>query len=242
MLKIRVKSLPFGWAFFGLKRIKKLILHLDNFNPMIDNSITQTKDSQSSITPQMALDILKDGNKRFVSGNVLKRDHAKQVKDTSTGQFPFGVVLECIDSRVPAEIVFDQGIGDIFTVRIAGNFANEDILGSLEFACKVAGSKAIVVLGHTSCGAVKGACDHVELGNLTGMLGKIQPAIDAIADDGSERSSKNADFVQKVADKNVELTVADILAKSDVLREMNDAGEIKIVGAMYDISTGEVRF
>lgn len=209
---------------------------------MIDNSITQTKDSQSSITPQMALDLLKDGNKRFVSGNVLKRDHAKQVKDTSTGQFPFGVVLECIDSRVPAEIVFDQGIGDIFTVRIAGNFANEDILGSLEFACKVAGSKAIVVLGHTSCGAVKGACDHVELGNLTGMLGKIQPAIDAIADDGSERSSKNADFVQKVADKNVELTVADILAKSDVLREMNDAGEIKIVGAMYDISTGEVRF
>lgn len=209
---------------------------------MIDNSITQTKDSQSSITPQMALDLLKDGNKRFVSGNVLKRDHAKQVKDTSTGQFPFGVVLECIDSRVPAEIVFDQGIGDVFTVRIAGNFANEDILGSLEFACKVAGSKAIVVLGHTSCGAVKGACDHVELGNLTGMLGKIQPAIDAIADDGSERSSKNADFVQKVADKNVELTVADILAKSDVLREMNDAGEIKIVGAMYDISTGEVRF
>ena len=190
----------------------------------------------------MALDLLIDGNKRFVSGDVLKRNHAHQVKDTSTGQFPFGVVLECIDSRVPAEIVFDQGIGDIFTVRIAGNFANEDILGSLEFACKVAGSKAIVVLGHTSCGAVKGACDQVELGNLTGMLGKIQPAVDAIEHDGTERSSKNAEFVQKVADKNVELTVADILAKSDVLREMNDAGEIKIVGAMYDISTGEVSF
>lgn len=209
---------------------------------MIDNSITQTKDSQSSITPHMALDLLKDGNKRFVSGNVLTRDHAKQVADTSTGQFPFGVVLECIDSRVPAEIVFDQGIGDIFTVRIAGNFANEDILGSLEFACKVAGSKAIVVLGHTSCGAVKGACDSVELGNLTGMLGKIQPAVDAIADDGSERSSQNADFVQKVADKNVELTVNDILSKSPVLKEMSDNGEIAIVGAMYDISTGEVRF
>ena len=209
---------------------------------MIDNSITQTKESQSSITPQMAIDMLKDGNKRFVSGNALSRDHAKQVSDTSTGQFPFGVVLECIDSRVPAEIVFDQGIGDIFTVRIAGNFANDDILGSLEFACKVAGSKAIVVLGHTSCGAVKGACDKVELGNLTGMLGKIQPAVDAIADDGSERSSKNAEFVQKVADKNVDLTVADILSKSDVLREMNDNGEISVVGAMYDISTGEVRF
>ena len=209
---------------------------------MIDNSITQTNDSQSSITPQMAIDLLKDGNERYVSGNVLKRDHAQQVKDTSTGQFPFGVVLECIDSRVPAEIVFDQGIGDIFTVRIAGNFANDDILGSLEFACKVAGSKAIIVLGHTSCGAVKGACDHVELGNLTGMLEKIQPAVVAIADDGTERSSKNADFIQKVADKNVELTVAKILAKSDVLREMNDAGEIKIIGAMYDISTGKVRF
>ena len=209
---------------------------------MIDNSITQTKDSQSSITPQIALDLLIDGNKRFVSGDVLKRDHSRQVKETSNGQFPFGVVLECIDSRVPAEIIFDQGIGDIFTIRIAGNFANGDILGSLEFACKVAGSKAIIVLGHTACGAVKGACDHVELGNLTGMLGKIQPAVDAIAEDGTERSSKNAEFVQKVADKNVELTVADILAKSDVLREMNDAGDIKIVGAMYDISTGKVRF
>ena len=173
---------------------------------------------------------------------MLKRDNAQQVEDTSTGQFPFAVVLECIDSRVPAEIVFDQGIGDIFTVRIAGNFANDDILGSLEFACKVAGSKAIIVLGHTSCGAIKGACDHVELGNLTGMLEKIQPAVVAIADDGTERSSKNADFVQKVADKNVELTVAEILTKSDVLREMNDAGEINIIGAMYDISTGKVRF
>lgn len=209
---------------------------------MIDNSITQTKESQSSITPQMAIDILKDGNNRFVSGNVLSRDHAKQVSDTSTGQFPFSVVLECIDSRVPAEVIFDQGIGDIFTVRIAGNFANDDILGSLEFACKVAGSKAILVLGHTSCGAVKGACDKVELGNLTGMLSKIQPAVDAVEDDGSERSSKNAEFVQKVADKNVDLTVAYILSKSDVLREMNDNGEISVVGAMYDISTGAVRF
>ena len=151
-------------------------------------------------------------------------------------------VLCCIDSRVPSEIIFDQGIGDIFTARVAGNFVNTDILGSLEFACKVAGSKAIVVLGHTSCGAVKGTCDSVELGNLTSMLANIQPAVDAITDVTENRTSSNAEFVQKVSDKNVELTVQNIKDNSLVLAEMLHNGEIEIIGAMYDVATGKVSF
>lgn len=185
--------------------------------------------------------MLKDGNARFVNKQTLGRDLNQQVSDTSTGQAPFAAVLGCIDSRVPAEIVFDQGIGDIFNVRIAGNFINNDILGSLEFSCKAAGSKAIVVLGHVACGAVKGACDHVELGNLTGMLGKIMPAVDAIEESG-DRSSANADFVQKVSDLNVKMAVDAIRAGSPVLKEMEDNGEITIVGAMYDIRDGSVKF
>lgn len=208
---------------------------------MIDNSKTQTKDTQASISPSEAVQLLKDGNARFVNKQTLGRDLNQQVSDTSTGQAPFAAVLGCIDSRVPAEMVFDQGIGDIFNVRIAGNFVNEDILGSLEFSCKAAGSKAIVVLGHVACGAVKGACDHVELGNLTGMLGKIMPAVDAIEESG-DRSSANADFVQKVSDLNVKMAVDAIRSKSPVLKEMEDNGEITIVGAMYDIRTGGVSF
>jgi carbonic anhydrase len=207
----------------------------------IDNSKTQTSESQASITPELALNMLKDGNSRFVGKRTLGRDLNQQVEDTSTGQFPFAAVLGCIDSRVPAEMVFDQGIGDIFNVRIAGNFVNTDILGSLEFACKAAGSKIIVVLGHKSCGAVKGACDHVELGNLTSMLDKIMPAVDSITDE-TDRSSSNPAFVQKVADKNVEMTVAAIKEHSPVLKEMLDNNEIAIVGAMYDVATGGVEF
>ena len=149
---------------------------------MIDNSKTITKDVQASITPQMAIDMLKRGNQRFVGNKMVSRDLNGQVSETATGQAPFAVVLGCIDSRVPAEMVFDQGIGDIFNCRIAGNFVNTDILGSMEFGCKVAGSKVIVVLGHKRCGAVKGACDSVELGNLTNMLGNIQPSIEAVTD------------------------------------------------------------
>ena len=202
---------------------------------------TQTKESQTAMTPEKALQMLKDGNARFVSKNMGDRDLLKQVDATSTGQYPFAAVLSCIDSRVPAEIVFDQGIGDIFSARVAGNFINEDILGSLEFACKAAGSKLIVILGHSSCGAVKGACDDVKLGNLTGLLGKIKPAVNAV-DENGDRSSANADFVQRVSDKNVELAIEDLKAKSPVLAEMLDAGEISLVGAMYDVKTGKVSF
>jgi carbonic anhydrase len=207
------------------------------------NSNTQTAETQAGIDPSMATQLLKDGNARFTSGNPLNRDLHKQVKETATGQYPFAAVVSCIDSRIPTEVIFDQGIGDIFNARVAGNFVNEDILGSLEFACKLAGSKVIVVMGHTSCGAVKGACDHAKLGNLTQMLDKIMPAVDGTStEEGEERNSSNTDFVNRVAQKNVELTIEDIKAKSPVLKEMLDNGEIDIVGAMYDVKSGAVSF
>ena len=204
----------------------------------------QTKASQDAISPAKALELLKEGNQRFTTKQQVERDLNLQVEQTSTGQFPFATVLSCIDSRVPAEFVFDQGIGDIFSVRIAGNFVNADILGSMEFASKLAGTKLILVLGHTACGAVKGACDHAELGNLTGMLENIAPAVDAIIEPTSaaERTSANIDFVNAVGTKNVKLTIDCIREESPVLAEMEQAGEIQIVGGMYDIATGKVNF
>ena len=204
----------------------------------------QTKAYQDAISPAKALELLKEGNQRFTSKKQVERDLTLQVEQTSTGQFPFATVLSCIDSRVPAELVFDQGIGDIFSVRIAGNFVNSDILGSMEFASKLAGTKLILVLGHTACGAVKGACDHAELGNLTGMLDNIAPAVDAITEptDAAERTSANIDFVNAVGTKNVELTIDRIHEESPVLAEMEQAGEIQIVGGIYDIATGKVNF
>lgn len=209
----------------------------------ISNSKTQTADTQAGINPAMAVQMLKDGNARFTSGDPLNRDLHQQVKETATGQYPFASIVSCIDSRIPTEVVFDQGIGDIFNARVAGNFVNEDILGSLEFACKLAGSKVIVVMGHTSCGAVKGACDKAELGNLTQMLDKIMPAVDGTSTaEGEARDSSNMDFVNRVSQKNVELTIENIKAQSPVLKEMMDNGEIAIVGAMYDVKSGTVSF
>jgi len=206
-------------------------------------STTQTPESQSATTPSQAIEMLKQGNVRFTSGSTTSRDYQSQVSQTAGGQYPIAAVVSCIDSRIPTEIVFDQGIGDIFNARIAGNFVNEDILGSLEFACKVAGAKAIVVMGHTSCGAIKGACDKAELGNLTQMLEKIMPAVDAIhTPEGADRSSANAEFVDAVAAKNVELTLAKIKENSPVLKEMIEANEIEIIGAMYDVASGKVSF
>ena len=207
----------------------------------INNQYTQTQETQAALTPDLALNLLMEGNKRFVEERLIDRNLNQQVQETSHGQYPFAAVLGCIDSRVPSEIVFDQGIGDIFNVRIAGNFVNTDILGSLEFACKVAGSKVIVVLGHNSCGAVKGACDQVELGNLTAMLQQLKPAVDSI-EGFDDRSSGNAGFVQAVADENVRQTLNNILQRSEVLREMAVNGEIKLVGAMYHVSSGKVHF
>ena len=207
----------------------------------IDNSKAQNKETQDSISPQQAIELLQLGNKRFLENNMLERRYEDQVKQTATGQYPFAVVLSCIDSRVPAELVFDQGIGDIFNVRVAGNFVNQDILGSIEYGCKVAGSKAVVVLGHGSCGAVKGACDDVKLGHITGMLSNLKPAVEAVTEEG-DRTSANPEFVQKVVDMNIRLTSEAIRTQSDVLREMEENGEITIVGVMYDVKTGKVIF
>ncbi len=203
-----------------------------------------TRESQATMTPQKSLQFLKEGNQRFQNNLKANRNLLEQVNDTSDGQFPFATILSCIDSRVSAELVFDQGLGDIFSVRIAGNFVNEDILGSMEFACKLAGTKLIVVLGHTACGAVKGACDGAKMGNLTKLIEKITPAVNAVKEptDASERNSKNSEFVDEVAKINVQLTIDRIHAESPILAEMENNGEIKIVGAMYDINTGAVTF
>ena len=200
----------------------------------------QTKETQNQMTPSTALQELKDGNQRFIEKKQLNRDLMQQVSETSTGQFPFATVLSCIDSRVSSELIFDQGIGDIFSVRIAGNFVNEDILGSMEFACKLAGTKLVLVLGHTACGAVKGACDHARLGNLTALINKIEPAVEAVKEPVDEdlRNSSNIDFVNDVAAVNVNMTIENIRAQSEVLKAMEDAGEIAILGGMYDINTG----
>ena len=203
-----------------------------------------TKETQSTMTPQKSLQYLKEGNLRFQNNLKANRNLLEQVNDTRDGQFPFATILSCIDSRVSAELVFDQGLGDIFSVRIAGNFVNEDILGSMEFDSKLAGTKLILVLGHTACGAIKGACDDAKMGNLTAMLSKIKPAVEAVSEpsDNSLRNSKNTEFVDNVAKKNVYLAIENIRKQSPILKEMEDNNEIDIVGAMYDIKTGEVIF
>lgn len=203
---------------------------------------TLTKEVRDLITPLQAIEQLKNGNKRFVDNKKVSRDLLQQVKETSAGQYPFAVILSCIDSRTSSELIFDQGIGDVFNIRIAGNFQNEDILGSMEFACKAAGSKVIVVLGHTRCGAVKGACDDVKLGNLTALLSKLKPAVEAEKTEKSERNSKNSDFVEKVASLNVRLTNKQILKNSPTLKEMIEKGEIALIGGMYDVESGIVDF
>ncbi|MBS1514324.1 MAG: carbonic anhydrase [Bacteroidetes bacterium] len=203
--------------------------------------VTQTKETQKKMTPKEALQNLKDGNARFIDGKMTHRNFKEQMEKTAKGQYPFAVILSCIDSRSPSEIVFDQGIGDIFNARVAGNIADSDIIGSLEFACKVAGSKLILVMGHSNCGAIKGACDDVKLGNLTGLLSKITPAIESVSESG-ERNSKNHDYVEKVAKQNVIMTMEKIKKDSSILKEMIDNGEIMMVGAMYDLETGVVTF
>ena len=203
-----------------------------------------TRETQATMTPEKSLQFLKEGNLRFQNNLKANRNLLEQVNDTSDGQFPFATILSCIDSRVSAELVFDQGLGDIFSIRIAGNFVNEDILGSMEFACKLAGTKLIVVLGHTSCGAVKGACDDAKMGNLTKLISKIKPAVEAVKlpEELEKRNSKNLEFVDNVAKKNVFLTIDNIHKQSDILTEMEKNKEIMIIGAMYDINTGEVKF
>jgi carbonic anhydrase len=201
-----------------------------------------TKASQAAMTPGQVLAELRAGNARFVAGRPLARDYRAEVKATAAGQYPVAAVLSCIDSRQPIEMVLDQGIGDVFSARIAGNVLNDDILGSLEFACKVSGAKLIAVIGHSNCGAIKGAADGVELGNLTGLLARIEPAVESVPDNGQPRNSKNHEFVEKVSEANVRLVMRQIRERSPILREMLDKGQIGLVGGMYDLATGEVHF
>lgn len=200
-----------------------------------------TLETQSSLTPYKALAFLKEGNKRFMNNLKINRNLLEQVNDTKNGQWPFAIILSCIDSRTSAELIFDQGLGDIFSVRIAGNILNDDIIGSMEFACKVAGSKLVMVLGHSKCGAIKGACAGVELGNLTGLLAKVKPAINEVSAQG-KTDATSPEFIEEVAHFNVIHTMDEILNRSQVLREMFENGEIGLAGGYYDVETGEVEF
>ncbi len=218
----------------------------NNADSASHSSAVLTEAEQRAMTPDQILQALKDGNERFATGNLTQRNYVEQVKATSTGQFPKAVVLSCLDSRIPPELVFDRGIGDIFVGRVAGNFENVDLLGSMEFATKLAGARLVLVLGHTECGAVKGACDMAAIdsrfSNLLTMLTNFKPALEAAASVEGEHNSKNAAYVQAVADANVRQTTKDILAKSDVMRALADSGQLKVVGGMYDIGTGKIEW
>ena len=208
--------------------------------PLVEDITTQ--EEQKALSPDTVIQRLKAGNKRFVENNVTARDHSKMVRATAGGQYPKSVVLSCLDSRIPVEDVFDKGIGDMFVARNAGNIVNEDLLGSMEYACKVSGAKLILVMGHSGCGAVKSAIDDVKMGNITAMLAKIKPAVALTENFNGERNSKNGPFTDEVGKNNVLNTIETIKQRSQILKEMLDKGEIKIAGAFYDIKSGVVTF
>jgi len=209
---------------------------------ILDNKVL-SKEEQQNLTPDSVIEILKDGNKEFIEDNLTVRNNTERVRNASLSQYPKAVILSCLDSRVPVEDVFHRGIGDIFVARVAGNITNEDILGSLEYACKVSGSKLIVVMGHEYCGAIKSAIDDVKLGNITPLLSKIKPAVKKAGENfEGEKNSKNPKFVEEVCHHNIELTVQEIRDKSPILKEMEENGDIKIIGAVYDMETGKVDF
>jgi carbonic anhydrase len=203
---------------------------------------THTKETQNGVTPEMALTLLKEGNERFMGNLKANRNLLQQVNDTADGQFPFAAILSCMDSRTSAELIFDQGLGDIFSIRVAGNILNEDILGSMEYACGVAGSKLVLVLGHTKCGAIIGACDHVELGNLTNLLHKVKPALDQETSTTQDRNGRNPEFVRNVTELNVHMTLDRVRQESALLADLEATGQIKIVGGLYCVDSGEVTF
>jgi carbonic anhydrase len=221
------------------KTASEKAVEVEKTKPLVQEVLTE--DERNALSPDDVLNAFKEGNNRYINNDLTARDHSEQVRKSATGQFPKAVVLSCLDSRVPVEDVFDRGIGDIFVGRVAGNFVNEDLLGSMEFGCKVAGSKLILVLGHEHCGAVKAAIDDVKLGNITAMLTKIRPAVDKVEYEG-ERTSKNEEFVAKVCKSNVLNTIEQIRANSPILNEMEESGQIKIVGGVYDMDSGIVDF
>ncbi len=205
---------------------------------------THNSETQATTTPLRAIELLKEGNQRFVNNLKINRNLLQQANDTREGQWPFAVILSCIDSRTSSELIFDQGLGDIFSIRIAGNVVNTDVVGSLEFACKVAGSKLIVVMGHSHCGAIKGACDHIEMGSLTELLSKIQPAVyeEKTINEADKRNSKNTEFVENVAELNIRRSVKTIINRSYILEQMIENGQIAIVGAKHNLDSGVVEF
>jgi carbonic anhydrase len=221
-------------------RFKKTMIMEVNQDPLIERVLTA--EEQKSLTPDDVLRSLKEGNKRFASGSLTLRDHSKQLRAAVNGQFPKAIILSCIDSRMPVEDIFDKGIGDLFVARVAGNVVNEDILGSMEFSCKVAGAKLVLVIGHEYCGAVKGAIENVKLGNLTTLLEKIKPAVEACDHYQGNKSSSNPEYWDLVTQQNIKLTIENIRQRSQVLNEMEQKGEIKIVGSYYDLDNGEVTF
>jgi carbonic anhydrase len=211
---------------------------IGDVKPLVNRVLTQ--EEQAQLTPEQVLTLLKEGNQRFVAGTLTARDHSKLVREAALGQYPKAVILSCLDSRIPVEDVFDRGIGDIFVARVAGNFENTDILGSMEFACKVSGSKLVFVLGHESCGAIRGAIDGVELGNITAMLANIKPAVEHFKDYEGEQTGQNPEFVKMVTKQNVLATIDRIRTNSPILKEMEQQGDIKIVGGIYNMDTGTV--
>lgn len=249
MKKIKLKTAVFITTLFlsctMLGQVKKTNETQKGTNPLETNKHSHviTKSEQDLLTPEKVLQEFKNGNQRFNNGNVTQREHSEEIRKAATGgQYPKAMVLSCVDSRVPVEDVFDQGIGDVFVGRVAGNFVNTDLLGSMEFACKVAGAKLIIVMGHQHCGAVKGAIDDVHLGNITSMLANIKPAVEMSQNYEGEKSSKNEEYVKLVAQNNVRNTIEQIRAKSAILNEMEGKGEIKIVGAFYTLRTGKLEF
>jgi carbonic anhydrase len=209
--------------------------------PEPSDAAALTKEMRDKLTADQIIEAMKQGNERFRAGKMSSQDYLAQKRATAAGQYPAAVILSCIDSRAPAEIILDARIGDTFNARIAGNIANDDLLGSMEFACAVAGAKVVLVMGHTACGAIKGAIDGAQLGNLTGLLNKIKPAVGATHYEG-ERSSKNGEFVDEVAKTNVRLTIDEIRKRSDVLADLEKDGKIKIIGSMYRLASGRVDF
>lgn len=228
-----------GFLLFGIILVATTTI-ADTPAPRVERVLTS--EEQAALTPDQILEALKKGNERFLSGTITSRDHSAMVRDAALGQFPKAIVLSCVDSRIPVEDVFDRGIGDMFVARVAGNFENEDILGSMEFATKVSGAKLVLVLGHTDCGAIKAAIDGAELGNITAMLKNIQPAIEAFSDYEGEKSSANEEFVRMVTEKNIRLSMDDIRQRSEILSAMEQKGQLKIAGALYDMHTGKVEF
>jgi carbonic anhydrase len=241
-LKIAVVTFTF-LSLLACNQEKKTNLEGENLEAKTQSEVliekVLSKEEQDALTPDQVIKSLKEGNVRFTNNDLTKRDHSKQVRNSTLSQFPKAIVLSCVDSRVPVEDVFDRGIGDLFVARVAGNFVNVDILGSMEFACKVSGSKLILVMGHEHCGAIKAAIDDVKLGNITSMLGNIKPAVESIEYNG-ERTSKNKEFVHMVCESNVKNTIDQIRINSPILKEMEANGEIKIIGSVYDMDNGKV--